>query len=291
MADKNIRRGKSEKRSNQRIFGYAPPQHAGYADANEAILEQQGESNMTVLAPSIGMRAERAIRREARRDVRAGALVVDEQGMVQSMFINAAACRAQADADYNVRHFYAVTLPTVSQIFATARKVSSMRGARPAPAPAQGSGPRARRAQAAAQGRAEARAAELEGAYDELGAFLSAYQSAYLLMNKRLDRCQNQFESEVSLYLKEALRDGTGFLTALPWRKRLPFPSAALINARYRAIELPAMPVNLFRGMAPAQVVENIEELRLPDEYGRLMSEPARGDHAGWMPREGAPAA
>ena len=111
MADKNIRRGKSEKRSNQRIFGYAPPQHAGYADANEAILEQQGESNMTVLAPSIGMRAERAIRREARRDVRAGALVVDERGMVQSMFINAAACRAQADADYNVRHFYAVTLP------------------------------------------------------------------------------------------------------------------------------------------------------------------------------------
>ncbi len=291
MEDKNIRRSKSEKRSNTRVFGYRPPQRSSYADANEAILEQQAESNMSVLAPSISRRAQRAIRREARRDVRSGALVVDEQGAAQSMFINAAACRAQADADYNVRHFYAVTLPTVSQVLATARGIASRRAKAPEAAPVQGAGPRARRALAAARARTEARASELEESYDELGALLSAYQTARLLLNKRLDRCQNQFENEVAIYLEEALRDGTGPLSALPWRRRLPFSPAALINAGHRAIELPAMPTNIFRDMSPEQVVENLEDLRLPDEYGRLTSESARDEHRGWMPREKVAAA
>ena len=282
MADKNIRRGKSEKRSNQRIFGYAPPQHAGYADANEAILEQQGESNMTVLAPSIGMRAERAIRREARRDVRAGALVVDERGMVQSMFINAAACRAQADADYNVRHFYAVTLACVSEILALARKLKRVPDV-PA-AEEQGSGPRARRAQAQAAAQAEARQEAYDEGLDELGAYLSSYETAYLLLLKRVDRCESFYHAEVSLYLKEALREGRSFWSRLPWRRTLDIPQKAAMNLHYRQLELPAMPVNIFQNMSTADVVERADSLMLPREYGRVATTSPDEERAGWMP-------
>lgn len=280
--DQNIRRGKSEKRIDRRLAGYKPPSNARYQSAQEAISEQQGESSMTVVSPSFSLVTRNAVKREARRDVRSGGLMVDEDGLVTSMYITAAARKATADADYNVRHFYAVTLACVSEILALARKLKRVPDA-PA-AEAQGSGPRARRAQAQAAAQAEACQKAYDEGLDELGAYLSSYETAYLLLLKRVDRCESFYHAEVSLYLKEALREGRSFWSRLPWRRPLDIPQKAAMNLHYRQLELPAMPVNIFQNMSTADVVERADSLMLPREYGRVATASPDEERAGWMP-------
>lgn len=287
--DRNIRKGTNEKRVDQRLSGYRPPSNARYQSAQEAISEQQGESSMTVVSPTFSLAARCAIKREASRDVRSGGLMVDEDGLVTSMYITAAARKATADADYNVRHFYAVTLACVSEILALARKLK-----RTPDAPSvetQGSGPRVRRAQAQAVAQAEARQEAYDEGLDELGAYLSSYETAYLLLLKRVDRCESFYHAEVSLYLKEALREGRSFWSRLPWRRPLDIPQKAAMNLHYRQLELPAMPVNIFQNMSTTDVVERADSLLLPREYGRVASMRPDEERAGWMPAVPRPAA
>lgn len=251
------------KRQKARVGAYRPD--SSKRDVDGMVAGIRASSDDTLLSPQLARVSIKEAARAAKRDVDAGEVAISAEGLVSSPYLAVAANRCATDLAANIRWYYQITLPLLSEIASLASRLHDA----PTPvAPDNGEGPAARREERAFQAAAAARAARRSSELEDLEKLLDAYRTAQLLLAKRRESCRGIYREQAGRYVRAVLKRGGSFWArVLPWRKALTATPDQIARLHVMDPEEPKMPVDACHGLSAKGVVEHADEIVLPVEY------------------------